>query len=372
MPSSLIAPPAAPDRQPLTEVLASVPDPRARRGRRHPPSTVLTVAVCAVLPGARSLVAIAGWAAEADREALATNGIDPSADLPTESTIRRVLAGLDADVLDRKIAGWMTTRTGWIAGRPVIAIDGKTLRGARRDGHAPHLLAALHHGSGAMIGQRAVGAKTNEIPELRELIDTMDIAGAVITADALHCQTQTATHITGAGGHYVLTVKANQRGLYTQLKELPWNQVPATRTTSTAHGRRVTRTIKAIEAPAWIDFPQAAQVVQLRRTRTLKGRKHIEVVYVICSLSMTDAPPADVTAWIQRHWGTENKLHWVRDVTFDEDRHQLRTGSAPQVMAALRNTAISLIRLSGRTHIAVTLRHNARDSRRPIQLLATS
>lgn len=147
-----------------------------------------------------------------------------------------------------------------------------------------------------MLGQLAVSAKSNEIPAL---LGTMDITGAVITADAMHCQRETAArHITSAGGYYVITVKANQPALRDTLKALPWNHVPATSTSSTGHGRRVRRTIKAITAPAWVDFPGAAQVVQVRRTRTIKSRKHIEVVYVICSLSMTEAPPATVAAWI--------------------------------------------------------------------------
>jgi predicted transposase YbfD/YdcC len=154
-------------------------------------------------------------------------------------------------------------------------------------------------------------------------------------------------------------------------KNLPWKDVPAVSTTDTSHGRRVRRTIKAVQAPDWIDFPGAAQIIQLRRTRTIKGRKTIEVVYAICSLDMIAAPPATVATWIQGHWAIES-LHWVRDVTFHEDHHQLRTGKAPQVMATLRNTAISLIRLTGRIKIAATLRHHARNTNRPIEFLLTA
>ena len=136
-------------------------------------------------------------------------------------------------------------------------------------------------------------------------------------------------------------------------------------------GRRVRRTVKAVEAPAWVDFPAAAQVVQVRRTRTIKSRKHVEVVYLICSLPMTDAQPEAIAAWIQGHWGIENRLHWVRDVIFDEDRHQLRTANGPEIMAALRNLAISLIRLfhSAGISIASTTRSLSRQPKRAIKLL---
>ena len=155
-------------------------------------------------------------------------------------------------------------------------------------------------------------------------------------------------------------------------KALPWRDVPAVTATDPSHGRRVRRTIKAVQVPDWIDFPGAAQIIQLRRTRTIKGRKTIEVVYAICSLDMIAAPPATVATWIQGHWAVENALHWVRDVVFDEDRHQLRTGNGPQVMATLRNTAISLLRLAGHTKIATALRHHGRSTSRPIDLLLTA
>ncbi len=138
---------------------------------------------------------------------------------------------------------------------------------------------------------------------------------------------------------------------------------------STGHGRRVRPTIKAVTVPDWVGFPGAAQIVQVRRTRTLHGHKTTQVVYAICSLDMIAAPPATVGAAIRGHWSVENALHWVRDVVFDEDRHQLRTGSGPQVMATGRNTAISLLRLAGHTRIAAALRHQGRDPGRPIDLI---
>ena len=360
-------------RVPLGAVLAQVPDPRDPRGVRHPLATVLTIAQAAVTSGARTLLAIREWAADLDRDVLSRLGIGPDVILPSESTIRRTLAAVDADDLDARMGAWMAVRVGHLAGRRVLAVDGKSMRGAGNTaGVMPHLIAALHHDTGVVAGQQAVPAKSNEIPALPVLLDQFDLSDIVVTADALHCQRETAAYITGRGGHYVLTVKGNQPTLRAQLKALPWAQVPATSTLGTGHGRRVRRTIKAVTAPDWVDFPGAAQVVQIRRTRTLKGRRTTEVVYAICSLDMVAAPPTTVATWIQGHWAIENALHWVRDVVFDEDRHQLRTGSGPQVMATLRNTAISLIRLAGCTRIAAALRHHARDPRRPIDLITTA
>jgi len=115
------------------------------------------------------------------------------------------------------------------------------------------------------------------------------------------------------------------------------------------------------------------QVLQLtRKTRRRPGaRLHTEIVYAVTSLSATDAHPQQIAAWLRGHWGIENRIHWVRDVTFDEDRSQVRTNAGPQVMATLRNTAINLLRLAGETSIAAALRHQSRDPHRPITLLLT-
>lgn len=171
--------------------------------------------------------------------------------------------------------------------------------------------------------------------------------------------------MTGAGGDYVLTVKANQKSLYAQLRALPRASIPAVTKTVRGHGRRVTRTIKAVDVPAWIEFSGAMQVAQLRRTVTRKGRRTVEIIYLVTSAGAATAPPAVLAAWVQSHWEIENRLHWVRDVTFDEDRSQIRTGNAPRVMAGLRNTAITLLRLDGHRNIAAALRHHARDTDGP-------
>lgn len=361
----------------LLELLASVPDPRRPRGIRHGLPGIVAVGIAAVLAGARSFAAIGQWVADADADLLAALGFDRGRG-PSESAIRRAFTRLDAARLDAVLAAWVWTRTVVVDQRRVIAIDGKTVRGARtRDGSgtsisaAPHLVAAYDHGSGAVLGQLAVTAKSNEIPAVRTLLAGFDLEGVTVTVDAMHTQTDTANVIVEAGGDYVFTVKGNQPTLYAACRALPWRDVPARRVTSKGHGRRVTRTIKVVTAPAWIEFSGAVQVAQLRRTVTRQGKKTVEVVYLITSADHITAPPATLAAWVQGHWGIENRLHWVRDVTFGEDLSQVRTGSAPQVMATLRNLVISLLRLAGWTNIARALRHHAADNKRPVALLTS-
>ncbi|MEY8019090.1 ISAs1 family transposase [Mycobacterium servetii] len=160
--------------------------------------------------------------------------------------------------------------------------------------------------------------------------------------------------------------------LHHKLKKLPWKDMPATTARTTDRGRRVTRTIKVADVPDWIDFPGAAQVAQLRRTVTDKTTKTVEVVYLITSANHTDAPPQRLAAWVQGHWGIENRLHWIRDVTFAEDGSQVRTGQAPRVMASCRNFAISMLRIAGWDNIAAGLRHHARHPDQALALVLTS
>ena len=354
----------------LLDLLAQVPDPRKRRGRRHPLAGLLAAGIAAVIAGARSFAAIGQWAADAGPEVLAVLG---AARGPAEeSTFRRAFALVSADALDRVLGAWLHTRAAQSGGRLVIAIDGKTVRGAKnKDGKAPHLVAALAHGIGAVLGQVAVDEKSNEIPAVRDLLKAFaSLAGAVITIDAMHTQHDTAQVILGRGAAYVMTVKGNMPTLYRQLRKLPWASVPAVSAVSTDHGRRACRTIKTALAPAWVGFAGAAQVAQLRRTVTVKGKKTVEVVYLITSDHSAD--PATLAAWVRGHWEIENRLHWVRDVTYQEDRSLVRTGNAPRVMASLRSLAISLLRIGRHSNIAAANRHHARDPQRTLQLLQTA
>jgi predicted transposase YbfD/YdcC len=164
-----------------------------------------------------------------------------------------------------------------------------------------------------------------------------------------------------------MTVKANMPTLYKQLRKLPWARIPSVSSVSTGHGRRARRTVKAALAPAWTGFAGAAQVAQLRRTGTRKGKKTVEVVYLITSDRKAD--PGTLAGWARSHWHIENKLHWVRDVTCQEDNSLVRTGNAPRVMASLRSLAISILRLDGHANIAEANRHHARDPERTLKLL---
>ena len=360
----------AEDPRGLLGVLARVADPRRRRGVRHRLVVILGLAVCAVLAGAHSFTAIAEWAADADQDTLKALGIRGA--VPSESTFRRVLQRLDADAFDHLAGAWAARRTAPGPGaRRVIAVDGKTLRGA---GHGEqdscHLLAAFDHAHGVVLGQVDVAAKTNEIPMFSTLLDRVSIGDAVITADALHAQRSHATYLAGRGAHYLLIVKRNQPGLHAQLAALPWRDVPVAYTKAErGHGRTERRTLKITSVARGLAFPRAAQAIRITRRRKVKGKWSAETCYAVTSLQVTQASPAQLAAIIRGDWGIEDRLHRVRDMDFDEDRSQVRTASGPRIMASLRNLVITILRLTGETGIAAALRYHARRPGRPLQTI---
>ena len=299
-----------PERARLLPVLAAVPDPRARRGVRHQLAVILSLALCAVLAGARSFTAIAEWAADADqatREALGVTGV-----VPCESTFRRTLQNLDAGALDDAAGAWAQQQTAPAAGaRRMVAVDGKTLRGSgAAGGPGRHLLAALDHAHGVVLGQVDVEAKTKEIPMFATLLDRIDLAGAVVTADALHAQRAHANYlVTQRRAHYVITVKRNQPGLHAQL---PWDQVPvAYQARERGHSRVERRTLKVTAVAAGLAFPHAVQALRIvRRRRLLNSKKwSAETVYAITSLTAIQAQTGELAAIIRGHWLIEDRLH---------------------------------------------------------------
>jgi hypothetical protein len=224
----------------LLAYLGAISDPRARAGRRHPLAAILALAAAAVLAGARSVTAIAEWAAEAPQPVRAALGTrrDPLtgrwAD-PTETTIRRTLARLDAEALAAAIGGWLADRERPSQHRRAVAVDGKTLRGARRNGQQVHLLAATEHTTRAVLAQRQVDGAPGEVPAFQPLLDGLDLAGVVVTADALHTHADAAEFlVAGKQAHYLFTVKANQPTLLARCAALPGTTSPCWTAPATA------------------------------------------------------------------------------------------------------------------------------------------
>jgi predicted transposase YbfD/YdcC len=395
----------------LAAALAAVPDPRQRRGRRHELSGVLAIGACACLTGASSYVAIGEWAAAQGQAVL--NCLGSGAELPSESTVRRCLQDIDAGALDAAVAGRAGQQVaaqqalsaaesaGGVlvtAGRRVIAIDGKTLRGsapratpeqvatAAHGGGRIHLVAACDHASGVALGQVVCSpeaGKGGEVAAALALAAALDerglLADSVLTADAGFTARELAAELRARGAHWILRTKGNQKRLHARLTALPWAQVPgAARVRSVGHGRVETRTIRVIDLAGSSDghgefFPDARQALKIvRRRRDRHGRWSVQTVYAITSLTARQADPALLATWVRGHWSIEARLHWVRDVTFGEDHSQVRTDHGPANLAALRTLAINALRLTGHANIAAGLREHARTPLLPLVTLGLS
>jgi predicted transposase YbfD/YdcC len=381
----------------LTAYLAWVPDPRDRRGVRHSLCSLLAAAVAAALTGATSFAAIGEWIADAPAEVLSALDVryDPLSrahEVPDEATIRDVLERLDASAFTAATGAWLSNLAEVQAdteqaaagppGRPSprrprrsIKVDGKALRGTRHhtaSGRARHLLAACSGRYSAVVAQIEIDGKTSELSAFEPLLRPLDLTDTVVTADALHTQRDHARFLVqDKNAHFILVVKKNQPSLYHQLKQLPWRQIPIGHTEDHhGHGRTERRSIKVTAVQQGLLFPHAAQAIQItRKTRPRRGGRWKTVtVYAITSLHPHHATPGELATWIRQHWQIE-ALHHIRDVTYREDASQVRTGSGPAVMAALRNLAISILKLCGWTNIAQANRRHLQDARRCLATL---
>lgn len=348
----------------LFELFTTLPDPRCKAGRRYELAYLLTCLVAALLCNCNSTLAVAQWCRE--HRALLEELFGPRPFVcPSDSLYRVLLPRLSAEHLEWALADWLRVTLQAREDEP-IALDGKSVRGAvKGEQKAPHLLSFCTHHTQEILVQVRVDEKTNEIPIAQQLLPCLPVAGRVYTADALHTQVDFVTLVRAWQGEVVLTVKANQPTLFADLQTYfadPHAQFVQDATTDYQRGRVEVRSLKvSTELGGYLSatWPHIAQVAELTRTVTVRRTRKTsqELVYLITTLSPLSAPPLRLLALLRGHWCIENSLHYVRDVTFGEDRSRLRTGHAPQVMAALRNLAITLMHRQGRFQIAATRRH---------------
>ena len=361
----------------LLSLLAAVPDPRRNRGRRFALVFVLAVAVVAVLAGATNFREVGDQAADLSQRLLERLGgrrhpLKGAIVAPSEKRIRTLIQQIDAAVLDEVIGGWLARLAA--AGRmdgllAALAIDGKWLRGVE----GVCLFSAMLQEDKVVIAQRLIPDGTNEITQVGELLDPIDLDGVVAGGDAAHAQHDTAHYLAAQrGADYFLTVKGNQPGLQAALFAKVQADCGPTADhigTDTGHGRVVKRSIWVTNADG-IDFPHAAQIARIRRDVYDLAGQHIskQIVHAITSLTADQANPDRLADLAQGQWGIES-IHWIRDVVYREDDNTAYTGQGPQIMATLRNLAISLLHLGGITKIKATLQQIGRDRDRVLDVL---
>jgi predicted transposase YbfD/YdcC len=361
--------------------LQGVPDTREEQGKRHPLAAMLALACVALLCGYQTPYAISQWVDNYGKRYLATFGFTRD-EPPGQATWYRVLGSIDWPALEARVTRWglqvlealeaCSTLQG-------VAIDGKTLRGSRRQGASEtHLLSAVVHRLGVTLAQIAVGDKTNEISVVLDLLGELVVKGHVFTTDALLTQQALAREILDRDGDYVFVVKQNQPQLYEDIEYLfqpplpllkgeTW---PVAETVDAAHGRIERRRLQASTMlNEYVEWPGVQQVFRLERQVIQKktGEVKSQTLYGITSLSEEEVDVEQLLTFVRQHWHIENKSHWVRDVVFDEDHSQLRRRRLPHVMATLRNAVISLLRAHGINGIAKARR---RFAARPNEAMA--
>jgi predicted transposase YbfD/YdcC len=364
--------PLAFDLQALAHHLDAVPDLRAARGRRYPLSVLLTLAVLAKLAGYNNPRAIAEWAALRQAE-LTTFFTLARPTMPHPTTWSRVLGqALDPRDLEAALHAFFQAHATLAAcSEPAVqlTLDGKTLRGTIPAGatQGVHLLAVYLPGCGLALTQVAVAGKANELTVAPTILTGLPLAGVIVTGDALFTQRKLSAQIREQGGHYVWTVKKNQRQLYEDIaiafaplradERAADYDYRTARTLSKGHGRLAARTIRVSSMLAgYTDWPDAAQVFEITTVVHERGRTTTTVRYGITSLAAAQAGPGDLVRLVRAHWGQEAGLHYRRDVTLREDRGQIRMGGAPQVNAALNNAVVSLAGLPQAANLAALQR----------------
>ena len=326
----------------------SLRDPRDPRGRQYPIGAVLLVALCALACRFDSFRAMGQWAAAApgatlERLGLRRRGAFGLVKVPSSATIRRVVCAVMPGGLEELLRVFHDTAQ-------VVAVDGKVLRGSRdAAGQAVMVLGAMLQ-DGTLVAQQKVADKGSEITGFAALLAALNLEDAVVVADALHTQREHARVLVEEfGAHYAFPVKRNQPELWKACRAVPWHSVQTVfRSTVRAHGRIDTRVVEVVSF-AGLDFPYARQVARITRHRTMKasGKRSRETVYVITDLPSGQADPQRIGELVRAEWGIENKIHYVRDVTFGEDASRIRTNHGPQNMATLRSVSMNFLRREG-------------------------
>jgi predicted transposase YbfD/YdcC len=332
---------------------ASLTDPR-RRKVTYPLINIVTIALCAVIAGADDFVTIAAWGRH--KRAWLARFLDLQSGIPSHDRFNAVFKAIKPDEFERCLLGWITSLHEVTAGQ-IVAIDGKTLRQSFDKATAKsaiHMVSAWATANHISLGQVVVEEKSNEITAIPKLLEMLEISGALVTIDAMGCQTEIAEKIVGGKADYVLAVKGNQPTLHEGIvaffldqMEDDFARVKVSRheTFEHGHGRDERRTYFVCDVPD--DLPDRGRWVGLKRiglaiSDTVRGGKACDDVrYYILSKRLS---ARSFGAAVRGHWGIENSLHWQLDMSFGEDRSRIRRGHADANFAIVRRMALSLLK----------------------------
>lgn len=333
----------------FSEFFSDLHDPRQSAKIAYPLFDILFLTVCAVIGGCEGWEDIEDFG-QAHSRWFQDKGLFPNG-LPVHDTIARVISSLDPEQFQLCFLKWMQAVNSSAKGQ-LIAIDGKVLRSSyNRDDRQStiHMVSAFASANGMVLGQVKTDAKSNEITAIPELLALLDMTGCLISIDAMGCQTDIAAQIVDHGGDYLLAVKGNQETLHRAVREA---MAPLARegshqaTIEQSRGRTELREYHVMPAgemvkqfPTWKGLNTLGVAIGYRRDS--KGNESLEYRYYISSAVLTEEQFAKA---VRGHWGIENQLHWVLDVTMKEDACPIYRGDAAQILATVRHMALNMLR----------------------------
>jgi len=341
----------------INEHFASVNDPRQLGKTDHPLVNIIFITICAVLCGAEDWVAIAAFG-KSQKEWL-SQYLDLGNGVPAHDTFGRVFAVLDNEQFCQGFVNWMRTVAEIVEGE-IVAIDGKQLRRSH-DNYAGkaaiYMVSAWAAANGVVLGQRKVDEKSNEITAIPKLLEVLDLAGCIVTIDAMGCQTDIAKQIIDQEADYVLSLKGNQGQLHDDVvamfayfEKVNFADIDHDyhKTVEKGHGRLETRQCWVIEPQPWHEYFRTLanwtglkSVAMVRAQRQIDDEVTTEARFFITSLP---AQAKTVLQAVRRHWSIENELHWVLDVAFNEDQSRIRQGQAAENLAVIRQLVLNLLK----------------------------
>lgn len=333
----------------LITILKEIPDPRMDRRKLHWLSDVLAIAICALLCGAKSFEDMEVFG-EAKSDWFETF-LELPHGIPSHDTFNRVFAALDPEQFLESFMRWTQSLRAAVA-EEIVALDGKALRRAINKGDCPKVVvSAWAVESGLALGQLKVEDKSNEITAVPKLLRALELAGCIVTLDAMGCQKAIAKEIKEADAEYVLALKGNQGQTYAEVKSylddaIARKELACMETVDKGHGRMEVRRYWQSGKLDWFEGRSGWEGLQsvgvVEAVRQINGQPSVERRYYLSSLSVEVNRFARA---VRSHWGIENQLHWVMDVNFSEDQSRAREGYASENLATLRRWALNLIKI---------------------------
>lgn len=334
------------------DVFGQLDDPRIDRKKLHPMLEILLLTLCAVICGSESWDDIETFGKA--KVGFLRRYLPYVHGIPSDDTLRRFFRAIDSTQFQRLFIEWIRAWLQPEVADKVVAIDGKTLRGSRDGEQLPiHLVSAFASEAGIVLGQIKTHEKSNEITAIPELLEWLDVRGAIVSIDAMGCQKAIAEKIIDKGGDYLLALKGNQSSLHDDVRlhfEAPTPQaaiqMEQAETLDKGHGRIEVRHCRVSTDIDWLK-ERHPEWTNLRSIVAITSERHIgetvtqETRYFISSALI---PAERMLAAVRLHWGIENQLHWVLDMSFGEDQSRIRKGNAPSNVAIIRHAALNMIR----------------------------